>query len=153
MYYIIYIENLGRSRSCNLHCDDLSVSKRHAVIFLDENRQCRIVDIDSKHGTFVNGDKVDSISEILRRFDKRSINISALDDKTAIFDKTYNKSYAQLFSDIFRINYSLEEGEEYTSAASILNANGMYYIFLLCFSHNLINYRENEVGSGFWKHH
>ncbi len=48
---------LGRSTEANIHIDDPWASRQHCEIFLDGN-QPKLRDLDAKHGTFVNGQRV-----------------------------------------------------------------------------------------------
>jgi ABC transport system ATP-binding/permease protein len=50
---------LGRSSSCDVQFPSLShISKQHAQLILDESGRVYIVDLDSTHGVFVNGVKI-----------------------------------------------------------------------------------------------
>ncbi|MGE5191168.1 MAG: FHA domain-containing protein [Deltaproteobacteria bacterium] len=50
---------IGRSDDCELHLRESSVSRRHCVIVVDTTDQSlRVFDRGSRHGTFVNGERV-----------------------------------------------------------------------------------------------
>jgi len=49
---------VGRDQSCQIVIDDDSVSRRHARVLL-ENDTCVIEDLQSRNGTYVNGQKID----------------------------------------------------------------------------------------------
>jgi pSer/pThr/pTyr-binding forkhead associated (FHA) protein len=51
------VVRVGRSHSADLRLDDLSVSRRHAI--LEVGTEPRILDDRSSNGTFVNGARVD----------------------------------------------------------------------------------------------
>lgn len=48
---------IGRSRAADLHLDDSSVSRRHAMLKVGES-ECFVADLGSENGTFVNGRRV-----------------------------------------------------------------------------------------------
>lgn len=50
---------IGRCETAEIYLDDPSVSRRHAMIALDEGRPPRILDDRSLNGLLVNGSKVD----------------------------------------------------------------------------------------------
>jgi pSer/pThr/pTyr-binding forkhead associated (FHA) protein len=52
---------VGRSLSAHLRFDDPTVSRRHALIYRDEDG-ARILDDRSLNGVFVNGDRVELAS-------------------------------------------------------------------------------------------
>ena len=49
---------IGRSPSCEIPLDDAKVSRRHARVYLDGGSKVRIVDLGSRNGTVVNGEKI-----------------------------------------------------------------------------------------------
>ena len=49
--------HIGRGRTCDLHLDESSVSRRHAILLLRPSG-ARILDESSSNGTFVNGRRV-----------------------------------------------------------------------------------------------
>lgn len=49
---------IGRNSKNNIHFPDLSLSKEHAVLFVDCNGDCILHDLKSKNGTFVNGARI-----------------------------------------------------------------------------------------------
>jgi outer membrane biosynthesis protein TonB len=53
---------VGRSPSCDLVIDHESVSHYHAMIFQDENGNLAIQDLQSTNGTFINGQKLNSLT-------------------------------------------------------------------------------------------
>ncbi|MBI3181965.1 MAG: sigma 54-interacting transcriptional regulator [Myxococcales bacterium] len=55
---------LGRSPSCEIPLEDGKVSRRHARIFLKEG-QARIVDLGSRNGTAVNGERIEGEAILL----------------------------------------------------------------------------------------
>jgi serine phosphatase RsbU (regulator of sigma subunit) len=48
---------IGRSRAADLHLDDSSVSRRHAMLKVGQD-DCFVADLGSENGTFVNGRRV-----------------------------------------------------------------------------------------------
>mmetsp|Transcript_26186 Transcript_26186/g.40139 ORF Transcript_26186/g.40139 Transcript_26186/m.40139 type:complete len:336 (+) Transcript_26186:221-1228(+) len=52
---------VGRSPSCDIHLHHGTSSRRHAMIFHHPNGSCYVVDTGSAHGTYVNGNRVQSI--------------------------------------------------------------------------------------------
>ena len=51
---------VGRDMDCDITISDRQVSRFHAKFEPIENRQVRIVDLDSKNGTYVNGERINS---------------------------------------------------------------------------------------------
>ena len=49
---------LGRAPQCDVHIDQDGVSRRHAVLELTVEGAVQIVDLDSRNGTFVNGQPI-----------------------------------------------------------------------------------------------
>ena len=49
---------VGRDMDCDITIFDRQVSRFHAKFELFKDRQVRIVDLDSKNGTYVNGDRI-----------------------------------------------------------------------------------------------
>ena len=48
---------IGRSRDCDVQCDDTGISRRHCEIVLHPDR-ITVRDLGSRHGTFVDGKKI-----------------------------------------------------------------------------------------------
>lgn len=71
MYRLDRLLTLGRSTQCDVHIDQDGVSRRHAMIELTVEGAIQIVDLDSRNGTFVNGDPVSR--ETLRDGDRIQI--------------------------------------------------------------------------------
>jgi hypothetical protein len=59
---------VGRHGSADIRLSDMSISRYHAVLYVS-NGVWRVVDLDSKSGTFVNGVKIDK-QAILRPMDE-----------------------------------------------------------------------------------
>ncbi|MDO9546468.1 MAG: FHA domain-containing protein [Pelolinea sp.] len=51
---------IGRDPNCDITISDRQVSRIHAKIELKKDKQLCVVDLDSKNGTYVNGDRLDS---------------------------------------------------------------------------------------------
>jgi DNA-binding winged helix-turn-helix (wHTH) protein len=51
---------VGRDMDCDITISDRQVSRFHAKFEPIKNRQVRIVDLDSKNGTYVNGERINS---------------------------------------------------------------------------------------------
>jgi hypothetical protein len=49
---------VGRGQSCDVQINNLSVSPIHAVIEVISNREIKVYDMNSRHGTFFNGEKI-----------------------------------------------------------------------------------------------
>jgi len=49
--------HIGRGRTCDLHLDESSVSRRHAIL-IPRRSGARVLDESSSNGTFVNGRRV-----------------------------------------------------------------------------------------------
>lgn len=60
---------LGAAPSAEIFVDNPSISRMHAQI-VREGDHHRIRDLDSKNGTFVNGEQINSAGHILRRGDR-----------------------------------------------------------------------------------
>lgn len=58
---------IGRKKElCNIYLEHQSISRKHAIIFFgDVNNSTYIIDLNSSHGTFINGKKIDSNISIL----------------------------------------------------------------------------------------
>jgi pSer/pThr/pTyr-binding forkhead associated (FHA) protein len=52
------VTHVGRGFSADLRLEDQSVSRRHAVVVVDDGEGARILDDRSANGTFVNGVRV-----------------------------------------------------------------------------------------------
>jgi pSer/pThr/pTyr-binding forkhead associated (FHA) protein len=50
---------IGRSRAADVRLDDPTVSRRHALIVLTDERELRALDDRSLNGLFVNGEQVE----------------------------------------------------------------------------------------------
>ncbi len=57
LYEVVAEVTIGRSPSCEISVDDDKVSRRHARIFLRDG-QARILDLGSRNGTLLNGERV-----------------------------------------------------------------------------------------------
>ena len=51
---------IGRDLNCDITISDRQVSRIHAKIEMKKDMQLGIIDLDSKNGTYVNGDRLDS---------------------------------------------------------------------------------------------
>ena len=51
---------IGRDMDCDITISDRQVSRFHAKLEPIKNRQVRIVDLDSKNGTYINGERINS---------------------------------------------------------------------------------------------
>jgi len=51
---------VGRDMDCDITISDRQVSRFHAKFQINKNRQVRVVDLDSKNGTYVNGERINS---------------------------------------------------------------------------------------------
>ena len=71
MYRLEHRVVLGRSPQCDVHIDQEGVSRRHAMLERTVEGAVQIVDLDSRNGTFVNGEPVSR--ETLRDGDKIQI--------------------------------------------------------------------------------
>lgn len=56
-YVIMKIIKIGRSSSNDVNINDSSVSRSHCQIIQDDNGNFRLIDTNSKNGTFINGTK------------------------------------------------------------------------------------------------
>jgi pSer/pThr/pTyr-binding forkhead associated (FHA) protein len=54
---------VGRSPDCDIFLDDVTVSRKHAVM-LDRNGEVSIEDLGSLNGTFVNRKRIDSATRL-----------------------------------------------------------------------------------------
>ena len=54
---------IGRSEECNLRANSDAISRRHCAITVTET-EVRIRDLDSRNGTFVNGERIESEQKI-----------------------------------------------------------------------------------------
>ena len=51
---------IGRSNTNHIVLSDLSISKQHAIVTYDTHFGCFIKDLNSKHGTYINDDRITS---------------------------------------------------------------------------------------------
>lgn len=58
---------IGRAEDAQIFLDDDSVSRQHAALFFDEEKNLRVRDLGSQNGTYLNGKPVSD--EILRHHD------------------------------------------------------------------------------------
>ncbi len=49
---------IGRGRECDIAVEDLSCSRRHALLTLEDSGECFVEDLSSRNGTFLNGEAV-----------------------------------------------------------------------------------------------
>lgn len=49
---------IGRGRECDIAVEDLSCSRRHALLTLEDTGECFVEDLSSRHGTFLNGEAI-----------------------------------------------------------------------------------------------
>lgn len=49
---------IGRSRSCDIVCDDRSVSRNHATLMRNRDGSWTYTDLHSKNGSYINGEKI-----------------------------------------------------------------------------------------------
>ena len=54
---------IGRSSECEIQVPDLKVSRRHALIYINNSEYC-LKDLESENGTFLNGSKINQLSHI-----------------------------------------------------------------------------------------
>ena len=64
--YVERIITVGRSASNDMVVNDFCVSRNHCHIVLKEGSQCFVVDLNSRNGTFVNGDRVTGMAPVKR---------------------------------------------------------------------------------------
>ena len=65
--------DIGLDPVCSIHLNDLLVSRRHAVLSVHENGECWIEDLESRNGTYVNGERLSGKARLLKDGDKISI--------------------------------------------------------------------------------
>lgn len=81
------IYTIGRIPNCDFHFDNQSVSRCHAEIFVDPEKNVFLSDLNSTNGTYVNGIKICE-PVLLRRGDKLEIGNKILVDwESFIFGK------------------------------------------------------------------
>ena len=54
---------IGRSSECEIQVPDIRVSRKHALVFIDNSEYC-LKDLDSENGTFLNGSKINKLTHI-----------------------------------------------------------------------------------------
>lgn len=54
---------IGRSSECEIQVPDLKVSRRHALLYIDNSEYC-LKDLESENGTFLNGSKINKLVHI-----------------------------------------------------------------------------------------
>ena len=65
--------DIGLDPACSVHLSDMLVSRRHAVLRMQENGECWIEDTGSRNGTYVNGEQLTGKSRLLKDGDTISI--------------------------------------------------------------------------------
>ena len=55
---------VGREEQCELHLNNIAVSKKHAVINYTKKKQLNIIDVGSTNGTFVNQKRINPMSPL-----------------------------------------------------------------------------------------
>lgn len=83
------IKVIGRSKECDIIIDDTYVSEYHAQIVKD-GKQLKVVDLDSKNGTFVNGERIVSEYE-LKAQDKIRVGNTDVEWQQYFSDKSPHK--------------------------------------------------------------
>ena len=58
--------DIGLDPKCSVHLGDMLVSRRHAVLKVNEAGECWIEDLGSRNGTFVNGERLSGKERLLR---------------------------------------------------------------------------------------
>lgn len=67
---------IGRGDDCDVIINDRQVSRHHARLIREED-QYKLIDLDSKNGTFVNGEQLVSGPRVLKDSDQIGIALSA----------------------------------------------------------------------------
>ncbi len=71
-YYIF-----GNLKGSDVICRHPSVSKKHACIFLDQDQNINLVDLNSKAGTFVNNEQIQiMVPRVLKEGDSLALALS-----------------------------------------------------------------------------
>jgi hypothetical protein len=79
---------IGRHPSCDIRSVNMTVSRYHAIVSLRDGQWC-IEDMDSTHGTFVNGQPIDGITP-LREGDEVSLGEQCFTIESAIHRQPHN---------------------------------------------------------------
>ena len=108
---------IGREEQCELHLNNIAVSKKHAVINYTKNKVLSVIDVGSTNGTFVNHTRIDpmaplkdsdyiEIGDILLQI--KYVNQDELEHMKELMNQLQNAQKDPL-TDLFRRDY-LESG-------------------------------------------
>jgi diguanylate cyclase (GGDEF)-like protein len=119
---------LGRSDEADIKLDDGKASRRHLLVAVqqgaDGNETVRVtaVDLNSKNGTYVNGDRISEV--LLRNGDKIHIGDSILKFEVkdrldlSYHERLYQQATRDALTGLWNRNHAQEEMEKFLSVAS-----------------------------------
>lgn len=118
---------IGRSEEADIRLDDGKASRRHVLITVQEqedveNSRVTIIDLNSKNGTYINGEKISEV--VLRNADKISIGDSIIKFEVkdrldlSYHQKLYQQATRDALTGLWNRNHAQEEMEKIFSVAN-----------------------------------
>ena len=106
---------IGRSNTNHIVLSDLSISKQHAIVSYDAHFGCFIKDLNSKHGTYINDDRINIDESIGSRIAVNDLNVHHIQEENKLRSDKEHKS------DINDDPTEQHDGREISSCKSIVN--------------------------------
>jgi len=54
----MHLITIGKDQSNNIQIEDISVSRFHLQLVIDDNKQVTVIDLSSTNGTYINGQRI-----------------------------------------------------------------------------------------------
>lgn len=105
---------IGRSNTNHIVLSDLSISKQHAIVSYDPQFGCFIKDLNSKHGTYINDDRINIDESIDSRIAVNDLDAHHIQEDKLRSDKEHK-------SDIDDDPTEQHDGSEISSCKNIVN--------------------------------
>jgi hypothetical protein len=105
---------IGRSNSNHIVLSDLSISKQHAIVSYDAHFGCFIKDLNSKHGTYINDDRINIDESVGSRIAVNDLDAHHIREDNLRSDKEHK-------SDIDDDPTEQHDGSEISSCKNIVN--------------------------------
>ncbi len=81
----MHLITIGKDQSNNIQIDDISVSRFHLQMVIDDDKQVTVIDLSSTNGTYINGQRIYSPT-ILDKYDILLVGSNPFDWKRQIIE-------------------------------------------------------------------
>lgn len=81
----MHLITIGKDQSNNIQIEDISVSRFHLQMVIDDDKQVTVIDLSSTNGTYINGQRIYSPT-ILDKYDILLVGSNPFDWKRQIIE-------------------------------------------------------------------